>query len=122
MNKKTTAQLESELTDAMVALQKDYLGRPAVSARTYLLEDLILVRLENILTPAEQKLAGSREGRSLVKETRRRLFETTRPMIEEQVRHITGARLVSLHTDLSTSTAERVIVIVVHTCLTPASV
>ena len=112
MNRKPLHQMENEITQEMLRIEKEYLGRECVEGRTYIIDDMILVRLQGILTPAEFKLAGSREGRSLVKEARRKLFETTRSMIEDLVRQVVGARLVSMHTDMSTSTGERVIVLV----------
>jgi uncharacterized protein YbcI len=104
----------------MTALEHEHLGHCETQVEVYLVDDMVLVRMHGILTPAELKLAESREGRSLVKETQRRLFETARPIIEAMVRDVTGARLVSLHTDLSTSTGERMIILVVDTCFDDA--
>lgn len=117
MLKKTRAQIQEEITNVFITIETEHMGLSSIDVKTYVFEDVILIRLRGVLTPAEHQLAQNREGRSLVKEIRRRLFETTRPMIEEAVRQITGARLVSVHTDMSTSTGERVIVLVVDTCL-----
>lgn len=113
MPEKTKGQYEAEFTRAMIQFEKEYLGRGPADARTYLIDDMILVRLQGILTPAEQKLAETKEGQSLVKETRRQLFETSRPLLEEMVATVTGLKLVSLHTDMSTRTGERVVVLIV---------
>lgn len=113
MPEKTKGQYEAEFTRAMIQFEKEYLGRGPADARTYLIDDMILVRLQGILTPAEQKLAETKEGQSLVKETRRQLFETSRPLLEEMVATVTGFKLVSLHTDMSTRTGERVVVLIV---------
>jgi uncharacterized protein YbcI len=82
-----------------------------VEARTFLLQDMIVVRLRGILTPAEQKLAESADGQKLVKETRRQLLETSRPLIEKIVADILGSEVVSFHTDMSTRSGERIIVL-----------
>jgi uncharacterized protein YbcI len=74
---------------------------------------MIVVRLRGILTPAEMKLAESREGQLLVKETRRQLFETSRPLLEVMVKEVVECNLISLHTDMSTKTGERVVVLTV---------
>jgi uncharacterized protein YbcI len=113
MTKKTHGEMEDEFTKAMIRFEKDYFGRGPVEARTYILHDMILVRLRGILTPAEQTLAESREGMLIVKDMRRQLFETARPHLVEMVRQITGARMISLHTDMSTSTGERIVVLIV---------
>lgn len=113
MSNKTRGQLEAEFTQAIIKFEKEYLGRGPLDARTFLIQDMILVRLRGILTPAEMKLARNREGQVLVKETRRQLFETSREILDEIVRDVLSCETVSLHTDMSTKTGERVVVITV---------
>ena len=114
MPTKTRGELEAEFTKAIICFEKEYLGRGPLEARTFFLNDMIVVRLRGVLTPAEMKLAETPEGRALVKETRRQLFETSRPLLESLVREIIGCALISLHTDMSTRTGERVIVLTVE--------
>lgn len=114
MPTKTRGELEAEFTKAIIRFEKEYLGRGPLEARTFFLNDMIVVRLRGVLTPAEMKLAETPEGRALVKETRRQLFETSRPLLESLVREIIGCALISLHTDMSTRTGERVIVLTVE--------
>jgi len=117
MATKTRGQYEAEFTKAIIKFEKDYLGRGPLEARTFFLNDMIIVRLRGILTPAEMKLAESHEGRTLVKEARRQLFETSRPLLEDLVRDIVGCGVISLHTDVSTKTGERIIILTVDTNL-----
>ncbi len=105
------------MTRAIIQFEKDYLGRGPTDARTYFVHDMIVIRLIGILTPAEVKVAETEEGRLLVKRTRRMLFETSRPLLDEIVRRILACRVISLHTDMSTVTGERVIVMTVDTDL-----
>ena len=108
--KLTKGQLEASFTRAMIQFEKEYFGRGPLDARTFIIRDLMLIRLQGILTPAESKLAESEDGRVLVKETRRQLFEQSRPLLEEMVKQITGVNMISLHTDMSTRTGERMVV------------
>jgi len=110
---KTRSQTESEVSEAVIRFEKEYMGRGPVETRTYLLEDMILVRLSNVLTKAELQLAkasDSPRGRDLIKEVRIQLLEKGRPLLEAVVEDITGCKVVSLHTDISTVTGERVII------------
>lgn len=109
----TRGMAEAEFTKAIVQFEKEHLGRGPLDARTLFLGDMILVRLQGLMTPAEQKLADSGDGRDLVKEMRRQLFESSRPLLAEIVERITACSLVSLHSDMSTKTGERIIVFVV---------
>ena len=86
-------------------------GRGPLDARTFFVNAVILIRLRSVLTPAEQKLAEDREGQRLVKETRRKLFEPAWPFLAALVNEILTCRLFSRHSDLSTRTGKRVIVL-----------
>ena len=110
---KTKGQIEAEISEAIIKFEREYMGRGPEETRSYLLGDIILVRLRGVLTPAEKQLADSSdyaEGGRLVKQVRMQLLEKARTLLEAIVRDITGRSVVSLHTDISTRTGERVIV------------
>ena len=114
IKQKTKGELEAELTKEIVRIEKEYLGRGPIDARTTLINDMALVRLRGVLTPAEEKLAETQEGRALVKDARRQLFETSRPILVEIVRQTLGVELIDLFSDISTETGERIIVLTVN--------
>ena len=107
----TKGELEAEFTKAIVKFEKDYLGRGPLDARTYLINDMVLVRLRGVLTPAEEKLSENKEGKTLVKDARRQLFETSRPILEGFVKDILETELVDIFSDISTDSGERIIVL-----------
>jgi len=112
MKNMTKGQLESEICKAVIKFEKDFMGRGPLETKAYIIEDLVLVRLRNVLTQAELKLAGTSEGkdgRELIKRIRIALLEQGRPLLEETVEKIVGVKVKSLHTDISTVTGERVI-------------
>ena len=110
---KSRGEYEDEFTKAFIKFEKEQLGRGPDSARTYMLDDLILVRLRGLLTSAETALVRDREGQVLVKEVRRQLHEISRPLMETIVKETLGYDVISLHTDMSAKTGERIIVLVV---------
>jgi len=113
MPKVTRGEIEAALVRAIIQFEKDHLGRGPVEARAFILEDIILIRLRGVLTPAEIKLAQNPEGYALIKEVRRRLLEGSRLLLDEMIQQVTGARVVSLHTDISIQNSERIIVFTV---------
>jgi len=86
------------------------MGRGPEETRTHIINDVIFVRLKGVLTVAEKKLAKDVEGIKLIKRTRLMLLENARELLKEIIRDLTGVKVVSLHTDISTSTGERIIV------------
>ena len=113
MKQKTRGEIEAEFTQAVVKFEKEYLGRGPLDAHTYFIHDMVLIRLRGVLNAGDRKLAELQEGQALVKETRRKLFEVSRHLFEEMVEQILGCKLVNFHTDMSTKTGERVIVLTV---------
>jgi uncharacterized protein YbcI len=111
MGGKSRGELEAEFTRAVIKFEKEYLGRGPLEARTFFVSDMVLIRLRGVLTPAEQTLSSNREGQRLVKETRRQLFETARPILSSIVEEILDCKMLSLHSDISTRSGERVIVL-----------
>ncbi|MBD3379404.1 MAG: DUF2294 family protein [Candidatus Omnitrophica bacterium] len=110
MQKKTKGQIEAEISEAIIKFEKEYMGRGPKETKTYLIDDMIFVRLKGVLTPAEEQLSKSPDGADLIKRTRVQLLESARVLLENIIDHITGDKIKSLHTDISTKTGERVIV------------
>ena len=110
---KTRGELETEVSNAVIRFKREYMGRGPQEVRTFLDEDVALVRLRGVLTPAEQRLAQVEDphrGRDLIKQLRVELIEHGREILEDAVQKILGVRILSLHTDISTRTGESVIV------------
>jgi uncharacterized protein YbcI len=109
---KTHGEIESAVSEAVSRFEQDYMGRGPKDIHTHLLGDLLVVRLQGVLTAAEQHLAKSlsaEKGRDLLKQVRTHLIETARPVLEALVQEITGIKVLSMHHDISTSTGEEVV-------------
>jgi uncharacterized protein YbcI len=111
----TRGQMESSVSDIITRFEKEYMGRGPLETRTYIVEDLVITRMKGILTKAEMKLVSSEDkarARDLIKQVRIELLEGARPVLEDLVKSVTRRHVVSLHTDISTSTGEKIIVFV----------
>jgi uncharacterized protein YbcI len=110
---RTQGEIESTICDGISRFEQDYMGRGPKDIRAHLIDDLLLVRLQGVLTAAEQHLVKSlpaEKGRDLVKEVRVHLLEAARPLVEAMVQEITGVKVLSLHHDISTATGEEIVV------------
>jgi len=112
MTKKTKGEIESQISEAIIRFEKEYMGRGPTETKTYIIKDMILVRLKGVLTPAEEQLAKTSDGAELIKRTRAQLLEGARLLLENIISNITGHQVKSLHTDISTKTGERIIIFV----------
>ena len=110
---KTQDEIEAAISEGIRRIEKETRGRDPKDIHAYLLEDFVVVRLQGLLTLAEQQLAKvpSEKGRDLLKQVRTHLMETAKPVLQAMVQEITGVQVVSLHHDISTVTGEAFIVL-----------
>ncbi len=107
---KTKGELEAQISEAMVQFEIDYMGRGPKETRSHIIEDMVLVRLQGVLTKAEEQLAKSADGVELIKKMRSTLVESGKPILFQAIGDITEVKVLDLHTDISTATGERVFV------------
>jgi len=110
---KTQGEIEAAVCQGMSRFEQEYMGRGPKDIHTFLIADLLVVRLRGVLTAAEQHLVKTLQadkGRDLLKQVRFQLIETARPIMEAMVQEITGVKVVSLHHDISTITGEEVVI------------
>lgn len=103
-------QAEAQISESIIKFEKEYMGRGPSEAKSYIFSDIIFVRLKGVLTPAEVQLSKTEEGAELIKKTRIKLLESARFLLETIVKDITNCEVISLHSDISTKTGERVII------------
>lgn len=110
---KTSGEIASAVCIAMARFEQDFMGRGPKDIHAHLVGDLLIVRLQGVLTAAEQQLIKTLppgKGRDLLKEVRTQLIETARSQLEKMVEEITGVESISLHHDISTKTGEEIVV------------
>ncbi len=110
---KSQGQIESAICEGINHFEQQYMGRGPERIHAHLIGDLLVVRLQGVLTAAEQHLVQTRppeKGRDLLKQVRTQLIETARTALESLVHGITGIKPISLHHDISTVTGEEIVV------------
>ena len=114
----TQGEIEAAICERISRFEHEYMGRGPNDIHTYLIGDLLVVRLQGVLTAAEKQLVGSlpaEKGRSLLKQVRAQLIEAARPVLEAMVLEATGSKALSMHHDISTVTGEEVVLFTLAT-------
>ena len=109
---RTQGEIEAAICEGVSRFEQDYMGRGPKHIHAHLLGDLLVVRLQGVLTAAEQHLVRSlpaEKGRDLLKQVRTHLIETARSIMQAMVEKVTGVKVVTLHHDISTITGEEVV-------------
>lgn len=107
-------ELEDKISRALTVWEKDYLGRGPINVKTDIVRNMVVVVLKGILTPAEQTLASTTDGMISVKKIRTELVESGSETLKQILHELTGKEVLSIHTDVSTKSGERVIVFILN--------
>jgi uncharacterized protein YbcI len=109
---RTQGEIEAAIRELTSRFAREYVGRGPRDIHVHLIGDLLVIRLQAVLTAPEQHLANSlpaEKGRNLLKQVRTQLIETARPVMEAMIQELTGVEVLSLHHDISTVTGEEVV-------------
>jgi uncharacterized protein YbcI len=108
---RTRGQLEAAVSQAVILFKCELTGRGPLDVRTYLLDDVALVRLRGVLTVPEQRLAASpQRGHPLLRQLWQELLEQGRPRLEQAVGEALGVAVRGVYADVNTATNEGLIV------------
>ena len=86
------------------------MGRGPKQINTIINKDLIIIRLKDFFSVAEKRLAQKGEVEQ-VKKLRTLLFEIEEKNFKELIKDIINIEIESVHSDVSTRTGEKVIII-----------
>lgn len=90
---KTQGEIEAAFCAGVTRFEQEYKGRGHKDIRTHLLGDLLVVRLQGMLSAAEQHLVKSvpsAKGRDLLKQVRTQLIESAHPFLEAMIERHRG--------------------------------
>jgi len=102
----TRKKKEADLTQALIQLHKEVLGRGPEDTRTLLLDGLVLFHCRKVLLPHELallQLPQSDRNRRLIKHMHREVIEQQGDRLKAAVSAIVRAPVLSLYHDLSTT-------------------
>jgi uncharacterized protein YbcI len=109
----TKSEIEKAIRNVIIKFEQEFMGRGPDDVKTFVVRDLVVVRLKGVLTPAERQLAKTGEGVDMVKRLRQNLIALGRDKLCEQINKITGAKTLALFTDIDVKIGERVFVFTV---------
>ncbi|MBK9946986.1 MAG: DUF2294 domain-containing protein [Nitrospira sp.] len=105
--------MENAIRNAIIKFEQEFMGRGPEEVKAFVVRDLVVVRLKGVLTPAERQLAKTPDGVDMVKRLRQTLIAQGRDKLCEQVSDITGAKILTLFTDIDVQIGEKIFVFTV---------
>ncbi len=115
MIQKSKGQIEDAIAKEATKYYTKTMGAGPRESHTYIVKDLIIVRMKAKLLPIEEKLLEGSRGVELVKDIRKSLHELTVGGMGGLMKSITGHEIISSHSDISTKTGEIIQIYVLDT-------
>ena len=109
----TKGQIEDKISQAVTKFEREVMGRGPKQINTIINKDLIIIRIKGFLSISEQRLAKN-DRVELVKKVRTLLFENEEENFKKIIENIIKSKIVSIHSDVSTRTEEKIIVLTVE--------
>jgi uncharacterized protein YbcI len=94
----TGGQLHAAISNAVVHIQREYLGRGPTKARTSVLDDMVVVMLEDTLTKVESSLVDAGDHDE-VRRVRQRFQRAMRDDLVAAVEALTGRSVLAFLSD-----------------------
>ncbi len=108
---RSQGEIEAAVCEGMARFMQAFMGRGPKAIHSHLIADLVVIRVQGVLTAAEQHLFATLEpqkGRDLFKGLRTQLVETSRARLDAVIEAACELPAVSMHHDISTVTGEEV--------------
>lgn len=113
----TKGMLEAKISERVTKFEHEHMGRGPKKIKSKIVEDMVIVRLVGFLTPAEKKMACDLSGIKTIKQTRMQLFEYSIEEFKRIFEGIFDSRIISIHSDISTVSGEKIIIVVFEECI-----
>ncbi len=110
MEFKAKRQIEAKISEAITKLERAQVGRAPQQVKSYIIEDIVVIRLKGILTPIEQELTKHPEGIDLIKRCRVCLVEKAQNIFKEIIHNLLNVEVITFYADISTEVNEGTII------------
>jgi len=111
MRNKTKGQIEAAISEAITKFKIENIGKGPKEVKSYIIEDMMVIRLKGALTISEQQLTKSPEGTALVKRSRVCLLEKAQSVLANLLHSLLNVDIVSFYVDVNPKIAEMFIVL-----------
>lgn len=113
----TKGQLEAKVCEAVSRFEVEFMGRGPKKIKALVANELLVIRLQGFLSQAEQRLFETNQGIGSWKKIRALLFESNIESFQTILKEIIPVDIVSVHSDVSTKTGEKMIVVTFAECV-----
>ena len=107
----TKGQIEAKISEGVSKFEVDFMGRGPQKIKSVIVKDLLIIRLLGFLSQAERQIVENNDGVELLKKLRTMLFEKNLSHFHKVINETLPYKILSTHSDVSTVTGEKMIIV-----------
>lgn len=111
MGNMTKGQVEAKISEAVTKFKAENIGKGPKEVKSYIIEDMVIVRLKGTLTTFEAQLTKKPEGSKLVKLARIYLLEKSKDIIDSILSNTINVNVKNSFMDVNPQTGDMFIVL-----------
>jgi uncharacterized protein YbcI len=100
----SSSSMAQKIAQAALAFERQRTGHTPKSVNVVLDEDLLVIAMRGVLSPAEKALAMSQAGAAQIQEFHRQLFATSSDSLRQEIESITGVGVREATAEIETIT------------------
>ena len=111
METKTKGQVEAKISEVITKFKIEHIGKGPKEVKSYIIEDMVVIRLKGALVTFEQQLTNTPKGIELVKRCRLSCLKYSQSVLAKLLHSLLNVDIVSFYADVNPLTAEMLIVL-----------
>ena len=97
----TKTDAEEEISGALAKFKTEHIGKGPEEVRSYIIDDMVVIRLRGPLTTLEAQLAEKPEGVNIVKRSRIYILEKSREVLDTLIYDLLKVRILGFYVDVN---------------------
>ena len=111
MQTKTKGQIEAEISEVITKYKIEHIGKGPKKVKSYIIENMVVIRLKGALTIFEQELIKNPEGIELVRRCRVCCLKNAQGVLGELLHSLLNVDIISFYADVNPLIGEMFIVL-----------
>jgi uncharacterized protein YbcI len=103
---RSKSDMEALVDRAVSKFIKKHLGEHSDIVSTRMFEDIVMVRIREVLPPAERHMLRQKDGVRVIKELKMKLLERATPFLKQTINNTTKREVVDVHSSFNPETGE----------------
>lgn len=111
MKNETKGQLEAKINEVITRFKTKHIGKSPKEVKSYIIDDMVVIRLKGALTTFEQQLIKNPEGAKIIKLGRICILEKSRDVINNLLQNSLNVNIKNSYIDVNPQNGDMFIVL-----------